>query len=241
MELNGFNLASYSLDEENMEINFWLYDVTPEQVISIAKPYVITNGGEIERQFDGYTFKSMSMDGELIRLDVVLAVEPSVEEAINGIVHNVESLFTRVDNVENSVNPHANVAAALYVKTADLGHVDAISVNTLYDEWKSGVDYKKGGYVRYDADLYYIEQDHTSQDDWKPVDAPSLYTRYVLAPDGVRVWVMPKGSTDSFDLGEHAHYPDAEGSIYVSKRDGNTSEPGKDEWWELYQEESNGI
>ena len=27
--------------------------------------------------------------------------------------------------------------------------------------------------------------------------------------------------------------PDADGAIYVSKRDGNTSEPGTDEWWEL--------
>lgn len=34
-------------------------------------------------------------------------------------------------------------------------------------------------------------------------------------------------------VGETRHYPDADGPVYVSKRDGNTSEPGTDEWWTL--------
>ena len=34
------------------------------------------------------------------------------------------------------------------------------------------------------------------------------------------------------DLGERAHYPGEGGEIWVSGRDGNTSEPGTDEWWE---------
>lgn len=31
-------------------------------------------------------------------------------------------------------------------------------------------------------------------------------------------------------LGEKAHHPGEDGPVYVSKRDGNTSEPGTDEW-----------
>lgn len=242
MKLNGLNLASYSLDNDNMEVNFWLQDVMPEQVVAIEAPYVIKDDDEhIISQFDGYTFKAMQMDGELVRLDVVLSVEPATEDAIKGITANVDQLITRMDNVENVASPQLTSAASMYVKSAKLGHVDAISVYTLYDEWKSGVEYKKDGYVRYDGDLYHIEQDHTSQDDWTPSDSPSLFTRYVIAPDGIRVWVTPKGSTDSFDMDEKVHYPDAEGAIYVSKRDGNTSVPGEDEWWKVYTEESDEL
>lgn len=54
-----------------------------------------------------------------------------------------------------------------------------------------------------------------------------------LAPDGIRVWHMPTDATNSFALGEKAHHPGADGPVYVSQRDGNTSEPGTDEWWTL--------
>lgn len=44
---------------------------------------------------------------------------------------------------------------------------------------------------------------------------------------------MVTDATNLFDLGEKCHYPDADGPIYVSKRNGNDSEPTKDEWWVL--------
>lgn len=33
------------------------------------------------------------------------------------------------------------------------------------------------------------------------------------------------------DLDERCHHPGADGEIWVSGRDGNTSEPGTDQWW----------
>lgn len=124
------------------------------------------------------------------------------------------------------------VAVSIYVRSARLPRQDAVSVSTLYPTYDpDGAVYEEGDYVRYGGDLYYVLLDHTSQTDWRPDATPSLYVRYELAPDGIRVWSAPTGAHDAFDLGERCHYPDSDGPVYVSGRDGNTSEPTKDEWW----------
>lgn len=123
-------------------------------------------------------------------------------------------------------------AAAMYVKAASLPRVQASSVCTLYDEWSGkGVKYTRGQWLRYGDDFVRVEQDHTSQPDWTPDAAPSLYTLLPLAPDGIRIWETPTHAENAFDTGERCHHPGADGDIWVSGRDGNTSEPGTDEWW----------
>lgn len=126
-----------------------------------------------------------------------------------------------------------NTAAALYVKAAALPRMDAISVCTLYDEWSGkGIAYKKGDWLRYGEDFAYVEQDHTSQEDWTPDAAPSLYTLFKLAPDGIRIWEQPTRAENAFDIGERCHYPDEAGALYESKIDGNTTVPGSDDrYW----------
>lgn len=125
-------------------------------------------------------------------------------------------------------------AAAMYVKAAKLPRMDAISVCTLYDEWSGkGIKYTKGQWLRYGDDFAYVEQDHTSQPDWTPEAAPSLYTVFKLAPDGIRIWEQPTRAENAFDTGEKCHYPDADGEVWASKIDGNTTVPGSDDrWWE---------
>lgn len=126
-----------------------------------------------------------------------------------------------------------NSAVSLYVQSVALPRVEAISVSMFYDEWDgNGVSYKKDGWVRYNGDIYHIEQDHTSQADWTPDNAPSLYTRYKLAPDGIRIWETPTNAQTAFDMDEPCHYPNADGDIYVSKMNGNTTVPGSDDrYW----------
>lgn len=125
-------------------------------------------------------------------------------------------------------------AVSMYVKNLALPRVEAVAVSTLYDDWSGdGVKYEKDQWVRYRGDLYHAEQAHTSQPDWTPDAAPSLYTRIPMCPDGIRLWEPPTHAENAWDKGETCHYPDASGTVYVSKRDGNTSVPGTDEWWEV--------
>lgn len=117
-------------------------------------------------------------------------------------------------------------ALSMFVQSAALPRAEAVAVAFLYPEWDGGgVSYQAGQWVLYESDLYHVEQAHTSQPDWTPDAAPSLYTRMRLAPDGVRIWEQPTHAENAFDKGEKCHYPDADGSVYRSTMDGNTTEP----------------
>ena len=127
-------------------------------------------------------------------------------------------------------------AATRYVRAESaagaLDRRSAVGLSTLLDEWSGGgVRYEEGQWLAYGGGACRVEQGHTSQPDWTPAAAPSLYTMLPLAPDGVRVWERPTHAENAFDEGERAHYPGEGGEIWVSGRDGNTSEPGTDEWW----------
>ena len=58
----------------------------------------------------------------------------------------------------------------------------SLQVINLYPTWKVGVSYSKGDRVLYNDIHYKVLLDHTSQSDWAPDVAVSLFTK-VLIPD----------------------------------------------------------
>lgn len=56
-----------------------------------------------------------------------------------------------------------------------LSDTDALEAVELFDEWAVGVEYAKGKRLRYTDKLYKVKQAHTSQADWTPDIATSLY------------------------------------------------------------------
>ena len=72
---------------------------------------------------------------------------------------------------------------AQFVKLRELASDEAaLQVPKLYPTWKAETDYVIGNRVLYNDVLYKILQDHTSQEDWTPEVAPSLFAK-VLIPD----------------------------------------------------------
>lgn len=64
----------------------------------------------------------------------------------------------------------------LIVKAAaSLDDSDALEGIELFDAWAVGVEYAKGKRLRYTDKLYKVKQAHTSQADWTPDIAISLY------------------------------------------------------------------
>lgn len=128
-------------------------------------------------------------------------------------------------------------AAALSVQSmaTTLSDSQAAEVSSFLREWKEGAKFAKDEPFTHDGKTYRASQTFTGQAQYEPDGAglESLFYEIEIAPDGIIVWRMPKGGYDSPNLGDKRHYPDADGPVYVSKRDGNTSEPTKDEWWEL--------
>ena len=116
-------------------------------------------------------------------------------------------------------------------ETASLTEAEAVAATCLYPKWNgNGVAYVKGQRVQDDGILYTVLQAHTSQPDWKPVDAPSLFAK-VLIPDPTVIpeWEQPE-STNPYAKGDKVTH---NGKTWVSDIDGNVWEPGVYGWTEV--------
>ena len=106
----------------------------------------------------------------------------------------------------------------------------ALAVPALYPAWRSGVDYAVGVRVLYNGTLYKVLTAHTSQDDWTPDAAPSLFAK-VLIPDETIIpeWQQPD-STNPYSAGDKVTH---NSKTWVSDIDNNVWEPGVYGWTEL--------
>ena len=106
----------------------------------------------------------------------------------------------------------------------------ALAVLALYPVWRSGVYYEVGIRVLYNGTLYKVLTAHTSQNDWTPDAAPSLFAK-VLIPDETAIspWEQPD-STNTYSAGDKVTH---NGKTWVSDIDNNSWEPGVYGWTEL--------
>lgn len=104
---------------------------------------------------------------------------------------------------------------------------DALNAVALYPAWRDGVEYKTGQRVRHDGTLYKVLQDHTSQADWTPDVAPSLFAKVLIPdPETIPEWQQPD-STNPYSAGDKVTH---NGKTWVSNIDGNVWEPGVYGW-----------
>ena len=111
-----------------------------------------------------------------------------------------------------------------YIEKAaqSLDDSSALEAPNLFPKWKEGETYTAGIRVRYNEVLYSVLMDHTSQADWTPVAAPSLFAK-VLIPDEnvIPEWEQPD-STNGYMTGDKVTY---NGKVYVSLIDNNVWSP----------------
>ena len=106
----------------------------------------------------------------------------------------------------------------------------AVTYKLLYPKWiGNGVSYVVGDRRQYDGALYKCLQAHTSQPDWTPTAAPSLWAK-VLIPDPGTIpeWEQPD-STNPYSAGDKVTH---NGKTWVSDIDNNVWEPGVYGWTE---------
>jgi len=96
----------------------------------------------------------------------------------------------------------------------------------LYPDWEVGTPYQIDDLVGYDGTLYRVIQAHTSQSDWTPDVAESLFAD--TAPAGViPEWVQPQGAHDAYNTGDQVTY---NGQVWESTIDANVWAPGVYGW-----------
>lgn len=113
---------------------------------------------------------------------------------------------------------------------ASLDDTDALNAVELYPEWKPDTSYDVDQRLRYGGVLYRVLQDHTSQNDWTPDVATSLFSQ-VLIPDhdAIPEWVQPD-STNPYMLGDKVTH---NGKTWENTIDNNVWEPGVYGWNEV--------
>lgn len=98
------------------------------------------------------------------------------------------------------------------------------------EKWKSGVNYAAGKRLAHNGTIYKVLQDHTSQDDWTPDAATSLFAKVLIPdPDTIPEWEQPD-STNTYRKGDKVTH---NGKIWVSDVDNNSWEPGVYGWSEV--------
>lgn len=105
----------------------------------------------------------------------------------------------------------------------NLDDTQALDNVELFPNWTGDAHpYAVGDRVKYHDVLYKCIQAHTSQSDWNPEDAHSLFA-VVLIPDPEVIpdWVQPD-STNPYMTGDKVRY---NGLVYESLIDGNVWSP----------------
>ena len=99
---------------------------------------------------------------------------------------------------------------------------DSLEASVLFPKWSAGVAYSKGMKVRYNEILYSVLTDHTSQADWTPDIAPSLFAKVLIPdPNVIPEWEQPD-STNAYMTGDKVVY---NGTVYESTIDNNVWSP----------------
>lgn len=103
----------------------------------------------------------------------------------------------------------------------------AYEVPVLYPIWKEGMTYTTGERIMYNDILYKVLAAHTSQADWTPDVAVSLFAKVLIVDENViSAWEQPN-STNTYKKGDRVSH---NGKTWISIVDNNSWEPGVYGW-----------
>ena len=137
-----------------------------------------------------------------------------------------ENISVRQDGMENAT-------AITFVTLAENGSIDEITASEhadLFTPWVEGVQYSVGQLREYMGVLYKCVQEHTSQADWTPDVAVSLWSKTIDPAEEYPEWSQPIGSHDAYNTGDKVTYNKKH---WISTCDNNVWQPGVYGWNEV--------
>ena len=128
--------------------------------------------------------------------------------------------------------PTATAAITLFT-LAESGSIDEVTAGehaSAFAEWQVGVKYKVGNIRRFGEGLLYrCLTEHTSQADWTPDTAVSLWTNISDPAEEWPAWSQPLGAHDAYAAGAKVSH---NGKHWTSAVANNVCEPGVYGWEE---------
>ena len=150
----------------------------------------------------------------------VVTMDSYTEEATTITVNYVVTAkpLTKEEQLENQ----RKLALTFFAET--LSDAQALQVPMLFDEFDgNGVAYEVGKRIMFEGILYKVIQAHTSQADWTPVAAPSLFAKVINETiDGSIPEFEQPDSTNPYMKGDKVIF---NGKVYESLIDNNVYSP----------------
>ena len=125
------------------------------------------------------------------------------------------------------------VNSIAFVTLAEAGNIDTVTAEEhveLFAPWAYPADYKTGNLRRHNGRLYKCIADHTSQADWAPDVAVSLWAPTSDPAEEYPAWSQPVGAHDAYNTGDKVSHNEKK---WTSTCDGNVWEPGVYGWEEV--------
>ena len=137
-----------------------------------------------------------------------------------------ERLVDKMKEVEKKEESLTKVAKVVANQVTD--DAIALEIQEFYDEWNVDIDVTVGQYIRYEGLLYKVLTAHTTQANWMPSIATSLFAKVLVDPTGTTVleWEQPD-STNPYMTGDKVTY---NGKTYICKVDNNVWQPDVYGW-----------
>lgn len=183
----------------------------------------------------------------------ILKMFKAQQEQINDLTRRLDNYLNgRIDDTNDVVDlslgvTEHNAEDRKYIaeQTARLNQItlgsielteeQMLEVADLYPLWKEKRVYKMGQVLKWgwnedhESQLWEVLQDHTSQADWTPDKAVSLFKKIGFSPEGYPIWTQPLGSSDAYQKDDIVKH---NGKNWISTVDNNVWSPEVYGWRE---------
>lgn len=184
---------------------------------------------------DSNTFWPTQQIGYLCDWHTLVEVENVPAEVVAGFYfYHAGEFYTTEANLTALARSKApEIASLAFVSMAQEGKFDDTTIAEHAEQfpaWAFPVAYAASAIVGHGGKLYRCLQAHTSQEDWTPDAAPSLWNEVGDPMAEYPVWSQPVGAVDTYSLGDKVSH---NGKHWVSTADANVWEPGVYGWEEV--------
>ena len=209
-------------------------------------------GGKTWRYLRIKSDAEIALTGDLVTFTKAQEDKVSVYEVIVGDLlreaseggffyrwYKIESALVETDHTPQlaaeveGMAPTAAAASIVFVALAEAGQIDTVTAEEhveLFAPWVYPADYKTGNLRRHNGRLYKCIVDHTSQADWAPDVAVSLWVPTSDPAEEWLAWSQPVGAHDAYNTGDKVSH---NGKHWTSNVDSNVWEPGVYGWTEM--------
>lgn len=152
-------------------------------------------------------------------------------------MEGLETVSLEVTDAGAEISKANTTNGIVFVTMAEAGSIDPVTAAEhadLFAEWAYPVAYKTGQIRRYKGTLYKCVQNHTSQADWTPDTASSLWSKTNDPAEEWPEWSQPVGAHDAYSKGAKVSHKEKH---WISTVDSNVWEPGVYGW----EESTDGV